>query len=117
MKESPVPRVAECGLRLSKMDWSRFQFPASKSVGDIEELGVQMSNRPSRTVNRNVFKNRILQSLDLDVIQHLHLKALKLPSALEIENPGEPIRNLIFIEDGIGSMTTTFGDGFQIGRA
>jgi hypothetical protein len=39
---------------------------------------------------------------------------VKLPAGLEIENPGQPIRHLIFIEDGIGSMTTTFGDGFQV---
>jgi CRP-like cAMP-binding protein len=60
------------------------------------------------------FKNRLLRLLDDDTIQRLHLKHIALPSGLEIENPGEPIRHLIFIEDGIGSMTTTFHDGFQV---
>jgi CRP-like cAMP-binding protein len=62
----------------------------------------------------NPFKNRLLQRLDQEAIQRLQLKPVQLPSGLEIEDPGEPIRHLIFIEDGIGSMTTTFRDGFQV---
>lgn len=65
-------------------------------------------------MNPTTFKNRILQRLEPDAIQRLQLKSISLPSGLEIENPGEPIRHLIFIEDGIGSMTTTFRDGFQV---
>jgi CRP-like cAMP-binding protein len=65
-------------------------------------------------MNPTDFKNRILQRLEPDVIQRLQLKQFALSSGLEIENPGEPIRHLIFIEDGIGSMTTTFRDGFQV---
>jgi CRP-like cAMP-binding protein len=65
-------------------------------------------------VDRSSFKNKILRSLDLEVIERLQLKRLDLPAAREIENPGEPVRNLIFIEEGIGSMTTTFQDGFQV---
>jgi hypothetical protein len=60
------------------------------------------------------FKNRILRSLDAETISRLQLKPLTLLSGREIENPGEPINNLIFIEDGIGSMTNTFKDGFQV---
>jgi CRP-like cAMP-binding protein len=48
------------------------------------------------------------------VINRLQLKLVRLPQGTEIENPGEPIRHLIFIEDGIGSMSTTFADGFQV---
>jgi CRP-like cAMP-binding protein len=62
----------------------------------------------------NVFKNKILQRLDSDVIQRLQLKRVKLPSGREVEISGEPTRKLIFIEDGVGSMTTTFADGFQV---
>jgi len=65
-------------------------------------------------MNRSPFKNKILRTLDLEVIERLQLKRLNLPIGMEVENPGEPIRNLIFIEDGIGSMTTSFGDGFQV---
>jgi hypothetical protein len=60
------------------------------------------------------FKNRTLQMLEPEVIQRLQLKQIALPSSLEIENPGQPIRHIIFIENGIGSMTTTFPDGFQV---
>jgi CRP-like cAMP-binding protein len=60
------------------------------------------------------FKNTILRSLDAETISRLQLKPLTLQSGREIENPGEPIEHLIFIEDGIGSMTNTFEDGFQV---
>jgi CRP-like cAMP-binding protein len=65
-------------------------------------------------MNTNLFKNKILQRLDSDVIQRLQLKQVYLPSGKEIEIPGEPTRKLIFIEDGVGSMTTTFQEGFQV---
>jgi hypothetical protein len=65
-------------------------------------------------MNTNLFKNRILQRFDSDVIQRLQLKQVNLPGGWEIEIPGEPTRYLIFIEDGVGSMTTTFQDGFQV---
>jgi CRP-like cAMP-binding protein len=32
----------------------------------------------------------------------------------EIENPGDPIDHLYFLEDGMASMTTTFKDGSQV---
>lgn len=60
------------------------------------------------------FKNKILRLLELDVIERLHLKQITLPIGAEIEIPGHATRQLIFIEDGIGSMTTTFADGFQV---
>src|SRR5260370_2679425 len=62
----------------------------------------------------NPFKNRILHLLDIETIQRLQLKRLSLEAGYEIENPGEPITHLIFLEDGIGSMTTTFDDGFHV---
>ncbi len=60
------------------------------------------------------YKNKILRALEPDVIERLNLKPRKLLVGSDIEIPGRPIRNLIFIEDGIGSMTTTFSDGFQV---
>ena len=65
-------------------------------------------------MNAAPFKNRILRSLDPETISRLQLKPITLQSGREIENPGEPIQHLIFIEDGIGSMTNTFKDGFQV---
>lgn len=60
------------------------------------------------------FKNRILRLLRPPIIERLNLRRVNLPSGAEIENPGEPIRHLYFIEDGVGSMTNTFRDGFQV---
>src|SRR5580692_1793541 len=65
-------------------------------------------------MNPGPFKNLILRTLDSETIARLDLKSVTLPAGREIENPGEPIANLIFLEDGIGSMTTTFKDGFQV---
>jgi CRP-like cAMP-binding protein len=65
-------------------------------------------------MNAAPFKNKILRSLDAETISRLQLKPLTLPLGHEIENPGESIEHLIFIEDGIGSMTNTFKDGFQV---
>jgi hypothetical protein len=65
-------------------------------------------------MNPNPFKNRILHLLDTETLQRLQLKHLSLETGHEIEIPGKPIAHLIFLEDGIGSMTTTFGDGFQV---
>jgi CRP-like cAMP-binding protein len=65
-------------------------------------------------MDTHTYKNRILRFLAPDIIRRLELKPLTLNIGREIENPGEPVANLIFIEDGIGSMTTTFKDGFQV---
>jgi CRP-like cAMP-binding protein len=60
------------------------------------------------------FKNKILQNLDSEIINRLDLHPVKLEQKREIEAPGNPIKNLYFIESGIGSMTTTFQDGSQV---
>jgi hypothetical protein len=65
-------------------------------------------------MNPGPFKNQILRTLDSETISRLDLKPVTLSAGREIENPGEPIAHLIFLEDGIGSMTTTFRDGFQV---
>jgi CRP-like cAMP-binding protein len=60
------------------------------------------------------YRNKLLQNLAPDVIDRLHLRELKLPVRHEIEYPGSSIDNLYFLEAGIGSMTTIFGDGSQV---
>src|SRR5947209_15862091 len=65
-------------------------------------------------MKEKIFKNWILQKLEPETIERLKLTRVELPSGLEIENPGESIRHLFFIEDGVGSMTNTFRDGFQV---
>ena len=61
-----------------------------------------------------LFQNKILRSLDPQTIERLHLRRIELPVAHQIERPGEDINHLVFIEEGIGSMTSTFCDGFKV---
>jgi CRP-like cAMP-binding protein len=60
------------------------------------------------------FRNTLLQSLGPDVIARLKLLPVVFELRREIEYPGEPIRNLFFVEEGMASLTTTFKDGSQV---
>jgi CRP-like cAMP-binding protein len=65
-------------------------------------------------MNSKAFKNTVLKHLPADSIERLQLSPLELPSEHVIETPGSEIRSLYFIEEGLGSMTTMFKDGFQV---
>ena len=54
------------------------------------------------------YKNTLLKALDGDVIERLRLQPVKFELKHEIENPGNPIDRVYFLEDGMASMTTTF---------
>jgi len=60
------------------------------------------------------FKNTLLKALDGDIIERLRLHPVKFELKHEIENPGDPIDHLYFLEEGMASMTTTFKDGSQV---
>lgn len=60
------------------------------------------------------FCNVILQHLDADTIERLRLRSVPLEPAQTLEAPGALIDNIFFLEEGIGSMTTTFEDGSQV---
>ena len=60
------------------------------------------------------YKNTLLKALDGDVIERLRLQPVKFELKNEIENPGNPIDRVYFLEDGMASMTTTFKDGSQV---
>lgn len=60
------------------------------------------------------FKNTLLQHMDKDTIDRLHLKPVKFEVRHEIEYPGRPIEHLFFVEEGMASMTATFKDGSQV---
>jgi len=62
----------------------------------------------------NGFKNTLLKALDADIIERLRLQPVKFELKHEIENPGDPIDHLYFLEEGMASMTTTFKDGSQV---
>ena len=65
-------------------------------------------------MTERVFKNTVLRHLKPDSIKRLQLRALTLGKEYVIETPGSVIKNLYFIEEGLGSMTTMFKDGFQV---
>src|ERR1700735_4998498 len=60
------------------------------------------------------YKNSILSRLEPDAIERLSLSPVQFQLGHEFEFPGRPIRNLIFVEQGMASMTTTFEDGAQV---
>ena len=60
------------------------------------------------------FKNTLLKALDGDVIARLRLLPVTFELGHEIENPGDPIDNLYFLEEGMASMTATFKDESQV---
>ena len=60
------------------------------------------------------YKNSLLRTLDPECIARLSLRALVFEVGHEIEYPGNPIEHLFFVEEGMASMTNTFGDGSQV---
>jgi CRP-like cAMP-binding protein len=55
-----------------------------------------------------------LRNLDIEDIQRLCLHPVTFELLHEIEFPGNPIEHLFFVEEGMASMTATFGDGSQV---
>jgi CRP-like cAMP-binding protein len=60
------------------------------------------------------YKNTVLRHLGRETIQRLDLRRIDLEINREIEVPGRTIRQVIFLEEGIGSMTTAFIDGSHV---
>lgn len=60
------------------------------------------------------YKNTLLARLEPESIDRLALFLVRFDVGHEIEFPGSPIANVIFVEEGMASMTTTFEDGSQV---
>lgn len=60
------------------------------------------------------FKNTLLQHLSCETIKRLKLRPIQLALRQDLEVPGEEIQHVFFVEEGIGSMTTIFRDGFEV---
>jgi CRP-like cAMP-binding protein len=60
------------------------------------------------------FKNTVLRHLTPETIRRLNLRKADLEVNQELEHPGRPVRQIVFLEAGIGSMTTSFIDGSQV---
>jgi CRP-like cAMP-binding protein len=61
-----------------------------------------------------IFRNSILKTVDREVIARLCLRPVVFERGHEIEFPGHVIEHLFFVEQGMASMTATFGDGSQV---
>lgn len=60
------------------------------------------------------FRNTLLQHLEPATIERLQLRPVELELRQNLEVPGEAIHHIFFVEEGIGSMTTIFKDGFEV---
>lgn len=60
------------------------------------------------------YKNTLLKRFDDDLIGRLQLQRVDFVVGQEIENTGDPIRHLYFLETGMASMTTSFENGSQV---
>lgn len=60
------------------------------------------------------FRNTILDHLSADAIERLHLQPVNLPLGQVLQRNDDRIEHIVFLEDGIGSMTTVFKDGSMI---
>ena len=60
------------------------------------------------------FRNTILDHLDSDAVERLRLQHANFQLAEVLERNGGRIEQIVFLEDGIGSMTTVFEDGSQV---
>jgi CRP-like cAMP-binding protein len=60
------------------------------------------------------YRNTLLQHLDPETIRRLQLQPVRLELQKTLESPGQRIRNVVFVEAGIGSMTAVFKDGFEV---
>lgn len=65
-------------------------------------------------MQKKTFRNTLLQHLDSATIERLQLHPVTLDLRQNLEVPGESIRHIFFVEEGIGSMTTIFRDGFEV---
>lgn len=63
---------------------------------------------------RFIFKNAVLNALDSDTVDRLLLEPVTFETEYQIEFPGDIIRHLYFVEEGMASITTTFSNGAQV---
>ncbi len=60
------------------------------------------------------YKNTLLSRLGPEVLDRLRLSPIDFELGQQIEFPGTPIEHIVFVEEGMASMTTTFEDGAQV---
>jgi CRP-like cAMP-binding protein len=60
------------------------------------------------------FKNGLLRRFDQGAIARLQLRRVLLAARQEIETSGQHVDQIVFIEEGIASVTTPFKDGVHV---
>jgi CRP-like cAMP-binding protein len=60
------------------------------------------------------YRNTILRQLDADALDRLHPKPCVLDLRRSLEDAGQKQQHVYFLEDGIASKTTIFGNGTQV---
>ena len=65
-------------------------------------------------MQKPLFQNTLLQHLEPATIERLKLHPVDLQLRQNLEVPGQAIRHIFFVEEGIGSMTSIFEDGFEV---
>lgn len=60
------------------------------------------------------FRNSVLRQLDREVVDRLELERIDLPLGMTLAMPDADVKDLTFVEEGVGSMTTAFGDGAEV---
>jgi hypothetical protein len=73
-------------------------------------LGWELQHTFLVTTEASIFKNVLLRKLDPDLIARLALKSVVFHTGQGIEQPGQTIERLFFLESGMASMTTIFAD-------
>jgi CRP-like cAMP-binding protein len=63
----------------------------------------------------NGFRNVLLRQLPPDAVARLNLHKVSFRAPREIETMGGEIHNLVFLEDGVAAIATTFCNGLQAG--
>jgi CRP-like cAMP-binding protein len=65
-------------------------------------------------MQENGHNNTILKALEEESRARLELRRVDFKVGQEIEYPGQPIAHMVFVEEGMASMTTTFQNGSQV---
>jgi len=68
----------------------------------------------SVSIRPDSYRNVILRNLAAETINRLHLRPLKLELRHALEEPGERVNHVFFLESGIASVTVRFKDGFEV---
>ena len=59
------------------------------------------------------FRNTVLQRLSAAAVLRLDLRRVEFALKEDLETPGQPVERVVFLEEGVGSMTAVFQQGVE----